>query len=487
MGKIHYLNIPKRNWRGLLVNEDGRPLKERDQPAHEVGYLIYLKPSITGDEPNDVTEYGALVPAFPHESTADQWFSESQFEAYRKLGMHVAEQSFCRFPAVVDEIDQLFERLYKFWYPPTLAVGAHSTEHTKTYSEIMEVIRTSPRLVGIDHAVFEGLPPGGTPPLDPRDEFYICTALIQLIEDVYADLDLELNWDHPHVEGWMAVFRRWARQEAFRRTWALSRTTYAERFRLFYNDRLIHHRNGLRPLSLPRNFVAAHRGLWNHVEAAQNTLPAFHDAIEAGAHLVEMDVRRLQDGTLVVYHDADVARELLSGLTALAFQAAVNTMTAQKGWAPTQLLTLDECLRDLYGRRIALNIELKDPGIEADVLRIIHDTAWAPEDLLLTSFHPGMLENIRAIRDDIQTGLLIDGPIDVARARALAGVDVDCIAPEDTPLSTDVLDAFAADGIAVVPWNVTTQRLQFVLCHPATVGLTTDNVVEALRVRKQIR
>jgi len=30
---------------------------------------------------------------FPHESTADQWFKESQFESYRALGYHVADMA----------------------------------------------------------------------------------------------------------------------------------------------------------------------------------------------------------------------------------------------------------------------------------------------------------------------------------------------------------------------------------------------------------
>ena len=29
---------------------------------------------------------------FPHESTGDQWFSESQFESYRMLGLHTVER-----------------------------------------------------------------------------------------------------------------------------------------------------------------------------------------------------------------------------------------------------------------------------------------------------------------------------------------------------------------------------------------------------------
>jgi hypothetical protein len=39
-----------------------------------------------------VVEYRSRNPAFPHESTADQCFDEGQFEAYRALGQHIAEQ-----------------------------------------------------------------------------------------------------------------------------------------------------------------------------------------------------------------------------------------------------------------------------------------------------------------------------------------------------------------------------------------------------------
>ena len=52
------------------------------------GSLIYIKPTIFGDEPPDVTNYAAAHPEFPHEATTDQWFSESQLESYRLLGLH---------------------------------------------------------------------------------------------------------------------------------------------------------------------------------------------------------------------------------------------------------------------------------------------------------------------------------------------------------------------------------------------------------------
>lgn len=52
------------------------------------GEIIYVKPCFYGTEPLDVLEYAERSPAFPHESTADQFFNESQFESYRKLGEH---------------------------------------------------------------------------------------------------------------------------------------------------------------------------------------------------------------------------------------------------------------------------------------------------------------------------------------------------------------------------------------------------------------
>lgn len=56
-----------------------------------VGRILYVKPGLVGDLPLDVQAYAAGRAGFPHESTADQWYSESQFESYRSLGQHLAD------------------------------------------------------------------------------------------------------------------------------------------------------------------------------------------------------------------------------------------------------------------------------------------------------------------------------------------------------------------------------------------------------------
>lgn len=65
-----------------------------DYGGGETGRLIYIKLSITGDENPYIADYAAHHPSFPHESTADQFFDEDQFEAYRALGYHAARRLF---------------------------------------------------------------------------------------------------------------------------------------------------------------------------------------------------------------------------------------------------------------------------------------------------------------------------------------------------------------------------------------------------------
>jgi hypothetical protein len=62
------------------------------------GYLLYLKPSVTGDEPEDLMKHWETNEQFPHDATTDQFFSSSQFESYRSLGYHIASDSLSKLP-----------------------------------------------------------------------------------------------------------------------------------------------------------------------------------------------------------------------------------------------------------------------------------------------------------------------------------------------------------------------------------------------------
>jgi len=62
----------------------------RDDGSRD-GWLVYIKPSMTETEPADILQYQRVHSSFPHESTGDQFFTESQFESYRHLGSFMVE------------------------------------------------------------------------------------------------------------------------------------------------------------------------------------------------------------------------------------------------------------------------------------------------------------------------------------------------------------------------------------------------------------
>lgn len=69
------------------------PLGQHDR-QEEIGYLVYLKLSLTGNEGEFIRRLKSDEPSFPHHSTANQFFTEVQFEAYRALGEHVGDKMF---------------------------------------------------------------------------------------------------------------------------------------------------------------------------------------------------------------------------------------------------------------------------------------------------------------------------------------------------------------------------------------------------------
>ena len=136
-----------------------------------IGHVIYLKASISGDED---AQYRSAHPSFPHETTANQFFSEDQFKSYRKLGQHIIRESF------------------RGWGP-----GDH-----------------------------------------PAAEALIGLELIQLMENVFLDLRLDDFWSHPDNRGWAILFMRWVRSPRSRAIWNTTRRTFGIRFEYSCEARL---------------------------------------------------------------------------------------------------------------------------------------------------------------------------------------------------------------------------------------------------------
>ena len=74
---------------------------------NETAEILYLKLSLTGDEPMYLNSYRNEHTEYPHQSTAHQFFQEEQFEAYRALGEHIAETAFSKCDKVKGLVDRI--------------------------------------------------------------------------------------------------------------------------------------------------------------------------------------------------------------------------------------------------------------------------------------------------------------------------------------------------------------------------------------------
>lgn len=236
------------------------PEDRDDDPS---GKILYMKSSLTGDEPEDIDQYKSEHDDFPQETTANQFFTESQFESYRKLGLHIAQSAFQDLNVKGERLrkyltqtpgglQDLFDELYKSWYPPSDIADGVASRLADQYSALIarlneellsylmpQIIR--PReMAETDTVPDEDAQPGFSDPAKrqqaERAAFLYCLSLIQLMENVWSDLHLreELNRESPANAGWAGVFRYWARQPIFRQTWDEAQYTFNPLFGGFF-------------------------------------------------------------------------------------------------------------------------------------------------------------------------------------------------------------------------------------------------------------
>jgi hypothetical protein len=95
-----------------------------DGPSAQTGYILYFKPMVRKNESPDVLSYYAGCQAFPHESTSDQWYTESQTESYRMLGWHTVQEAAAGFEG--GAFEDLFRHVASTYLeaPQALALSA---------------------------------------------------------------------------------------------------------------------------------------------------------------------------------------------------------------------------------------------------------------------------------------------------------------------------------------------------------------------------
>ncbi|MFB9994450.1 glycerophosphodiester phosphodiesterase [Deinococcus oregonensis] len=181
----------------------------------------------------------------------------------------------------------------------------------------------------------------------------------------------------------------------------------------------------------------------------ENTLAGFQAALDAGLDGIELDIRRLADGTLVIHHDAALKDgRQLPELGAAELPADVPTLAATLAWAADT---------GAY-----VNIEIKFESSQPDDR--VHRTLDAVlayglrNRVILSSFNPRILAAALHHAPHIERGLLVHrayqfGPLDAVplvmrRLRAAA------LHPMFPLIDSRLMTQARAHGWRVNTWTV---------------------------------
>ena len=163
-----------------------------------------------------------------------------------------------------------------------------------------------------------------------------------------------------------------------------------------------------------RLLAIAHRG--GALLGPENTAQAFRASIEAGAELVETDVRLSADGALVCLHDADLAR-----LTGDPRQVAETDLATLRRLVPG-LLTLDEAIAASAPLGILLDVKLHEPRILIPILAAL-DARDAAKRCLLGLRDIDLIAAARLLSPRIAILALVPDP-DTILSAASAGAEL---------------------------------------------------------------
>lgn len=175
----------------------------------------------------------------------------------------------------------------------------------------------------------------------------------------------------------------------------------------------------------------------------------FQAALDAGLDGVELDVRRLRDGTLVIHHD-----EHLKDGRALPQMVVADL--------PDYVPTLEELLAWAAKTGAYLNVEIKyestwpDDRVARtlDAIRV-HGLA---DQVIVSSFNPLLLDAARRHAPEIRRGFLYHrtykfGPLDLVPL-ALRWLQADAVHPHHTLIDAPLMAQARAGGWQVNTWTV---------------------------------
>jgi len=144
------------------------------------------------------------------------------------------------------------------------------------------------------------------------------------------------------------------------------------------------------------NTIVGHRGCDEFKYS--NTIEAFLKGIELGADMIEFDVRRTEDGIIMIHHDEDVFGYNIQDYK----YKFLKSHALEKG---LQIPTIEETLDTLQGK-VGLVVELKEKGYEKEVVNKIKEY-FKDDEFVVISYIGKVIKTIKEKSPGVSAGLLL--------------------------------------------------------------------------------
>lgn len=228
----------------------------------------------------------------------------------------------------------------------------------------------------------------------------------------------------------------------------------------------------------------AHRGASEYYP--ENTMRSFYAGLEMGANGIETDIQRTKDGVLVLHHDDSLKR--LVGVDARVCDFTYAELLqmdfgAFKGerFAGERIVTLDTFLTHFSAMPLTLALEIKQAGVEADMLACI-EKHGCRDKVIITSFKWESIAEVRRLDPGIRIGFLTK-EVTEATLELLAQHNMQQICPLIENFTAELMALARARGFSVRFWGVTNEERMHKAISLGGDGMTVnfpDKLTEAL-------
>ena len=228
--------------------------------------------------------------------------------------------------------------------------------------------------------------------------------------------------------------------------------------------------------------IISHRGRTSR-KSADNTLASVNDAIELKVEMVEVDIRQTKDSQIVCFHDPDIEGELIRDLD---YSEIIEK--------DSQIPTLEQVLWSAKGK-IGIEIELKEPGYELEVVSIARDY-FNYDKFVLKSFHPQVVERVKEIDQKIFAGLLVGSEFSLEQlfftlkeaftSNNFKQSNADFISPYYKIFEAGWFSRFTRNNVPIQVWTVNDVESIRTLINQQVHSIITDIPEVAIGIRESL-